>query len=147
MPYLGKKFELLYPTSTLVHLIDRTPRTPRRIVVTGVRDLVKQPITVPEFFARPYLARSRWLVRAWDEDIQSHRQFYLGSSDKFRAPGCLRIALDCEDSPRLHLSRQFEPTVQDRRKMLALLRRWLSEKPELAGGLRIIADDMRLHVA
>lgn len=146
LPDREARIELLYPTNTHVRLIDRVPRTPRQLIVHAVRDLVKEPLTPAEFLRRPYTARSRFLLRAWDENERSFRQFYLGSTDRFRAPGCLRLVIEDPDRepPMKVVSRGFEPTVVDRRVMVRTIAEWLRNQPDLADKLRVQADDMRM---
>lgn len=142
----GSFVELAYPTNTHVELIDHAPEKPRNLMVHSMRDLVKTPLTPIEFLRRPYTARSRWLLRAWDVDHRVFRQFYLGSTRKFRSPGCLRIVLEDpdRDPPRVLLGREYQATVTDRRAMVKKLIRWLHEQPDLESQLKIIAPDMRI---
>lgn len=137
------EIELPYPTIRDVHLIDTAAALPRNLVVRRVRDLCRQPLTPAEFMRRPYINRSRWLITAHDADIREFRQFYLGSSPRFRSPGCLRIALE-RDGHRQLIARQFEPTIRDRRVMMRMIQRISDQSPDLVQFLRIIADDMRL---
>lgn len=138
---------LPYPNHTHIRLIEQSPQHERNLIVHSVRDLVTTPLTLTEFLRRPYTARSRFLLRAWDADKRAFRQFYVGSSRKFMAPGCLRLVIEDPDSdaPVTVVSRQFEPTVTDRRAAVRLIQAWLQKQPDLVDKLKIRADDMRLH--
>ncbi|EMI22171.1 hypothetical protein RMSM_00904 [Rhodopirellula maiorica SM1] len=142
----SQRIELEYPTHTHVRLIERSQYKRRHLVVHRMRDLVTDPLTPAEFLRRPYVARSRWLMTAWDERIDEFRQFYLGSTAQFRAPGCLRIVIEDHnaDPPRRLIGRQYEPNVFDRRLMVRMMQKWLREQPDLYEKIRVMADDMRL---
>lgn len=122
----GTEVEISYPESTHVHhwRPDRVQR--REIVIHGVRDLVTDPLTVAEFMRRPFLLRSRWLVRAFEPRRNHWRQFYLGSTREFALPGLLRVGLfePGADRPTWLHDRQFGATVADRRALVELLKQW-----------------------
>ena len=145
----GEQIELVYPTRTHVREIDVCPRVTRRLVVRHVRDLVADPLTIAEFLQRPYTARSRYLVRAWDLDRCDYRQFYAGSSDNHRAPGTLRIAvyLPGESRPHRILTDGFESTVRDRQSLMRSLQKITDELSRRRfirdEQIRVVADDLR----
>jgi len=62
-------------------------------VIQSVRDLVTDPLSVQEFMRRPFLLRSRWLVKAYEPGINQWRQFYWGSTREFNQPGLPRVGL------------------------------------------------------
>ena len=139
----GQHVELVYPTTTDVLHIHNAPRKVRQLRVHRVRDLLTQPLTVAEFIRRPYVARSRWLILATEQQGKPPKQFYVGSSDNYRAPDVLRLGLYDEDGLAKLLGRQFESTVADRR---ALLRLAIREAEKHEGyTLGIFAGDLRLH--
>jgi len=141
----GTYLEISYPVSTHVRHLPEVPRRVRKITVRHARDLVRYPLTVNEFLRRPFVARSRWLISAWDNDIRQFRQFYLGSTDEFFAPGRLRLALYEPDGfvPKQIICREFQPTVVDRRNLIRLVRDWNQADHE-GLVLRILADDFRV---
>ncbi|MFG0261003.1 MAG: hypothetical protein ACF788_01235 [Novipirellula sp. JB048] len=151
----GREITLAYPQSTHVLRVASAPRRERNLIVHSVRDLVESPLTPSEFLRRPYVARSRWLVKCWDQELQEFRQFYPGSTREFAAPGTLRLALyqPGEARPREFIGHQFEPSVIDRREMVRLVVRWMADRERdrregldehAATELRIVASDMRL---
>ncbi|QDT07960.1 hypothetical protein K227x_63900 [Rubripirellula lacrimiformis] len=141
----GTYLEFSYPINRHVRLFEVVPRRLRKIEVKRVRDLVREPLTINEFARRPYVMRSRWLIAGIDLDVGQWRQFYLGSSDEFRAPGNLRIALyrPGDTCPTEILGREFLPTVFDRRVMLRLIRRW-NDRDLGQMDLRIVCDNFRI---
>ncbi|MGB7326176.1 MAG: hypothetical protein WBD31_14985 [Rubripirellula sp.] len=141
----GSYLEFSYPTNRHVRNFEAVPRRLRKIEVKRVRDLVHDPLTINEFARRPYVMRSRWLVTGIDLDVGEWRQFYLGSSDEYRAPGNLRIALyrPGDTMPHEILGREFLPTVLDRRVMLRLIRRW-HDRDLGQMHLRICCDNFRI---
>ena len=141
----GSKIEIHYPTSTHVRWLGQVPRTRREIEVVRVRDLLSEPLTLDEFLRRPFVHRSRWLALAKDYGLREWRQFYVGSSQEFQAPGTMRLAIyqPGEGKPSQLLGREFLPTVHDRKLMIRLIRRWKSQDHgELQ--LRVCCDDLRL---
>ena len=147
----GTQLELPYPVHTSISLIDKAAIRPRNLIVHQCRDLLTQPLTWQEFIRRPYIHRSRWLIRAWDIDLREWRQFYLGTSPRFRSPGILRLALyyPGETKPTTWLGQQFEPTAVDRKRMIRLVHRWM-ENPESGvdlESLRVVAMDMAVRAA
>lgn len=147
----GTQLELPYPVHTSLSLITQAVVRPRKLIVHQCRDLLTQPLTWQEFVRRPYIHRSRWLIRAWDIDLQEWRQFYPGTSPRFRSPGILRLALyePGETRPTTWLGQQFEPTPADRKRMLRLVHRWL-ENPDSGitqDRLRVVALDMAVRSA
>ena len=141
----GTFLEFSYPTRTHVREFPAAPRRRRKLAVHRVRDLVREPLTVDEFLRRPFTMRSRWLVIGQDADLGQWRQFYLGSAEEFRSPGGLRVALyePRGTRPREILTREFAPTVADRKAMVRTLMQW-SEKDYGKYQLRICCDDLRL---
>ncbi len=139
----GTMLEITYPTTTRMDLIDVAPRRKRSIILLGTRDLHSDPLTVAEFRQRPYAPWCRHIAYVWNEKKNCKRTVYLGSSDEFHAPGCLRIVTDF-DGHREYLARQFEPTKRDRDIMLELLRIWIDEDPDCRETLLIVADDLRV---
>lgn len=137
--------DIHYPVHTHVRLFEASPRKLRHIQVCRVQDLVRQPLTIDEFLHRPFLMRSRWLAKAWDAELKAWRQFYLGSSQEYAAPGQLRLALYELGGtwPVELLGREFNPNVYDRKLMMRLFRRW-SEKNHRSLELRVLCDDMRI---
>lgn len=141
---LNQELVIHYPISTAVNRIGKAPKKPRRIIIRSLRDLVEQPLTIQEFRRRPLCNRSRWLASCY-EIGKGYRQFYLGSSAEFEAPGHLRIALydPTEMRPFDLVGREYAPDVEDRKRMLRALSAWQDRD---FGGLelRIIAADLRI---
>jgi len=122
----GTEVEISYPEST--HVLHWRPDRCRRrdIIIHHVRDLVTDPLTVAEFMRRPFLLRSRWLVRALEPQRNQWRQFYLGSTREFALPGLLRVGLfepQAERPSWLH-DRRFGATLSDRRALVELVKHW-----------------------
>ncbi len=145
----GTQLELPYPVCTTISLLDQAAIRDRNIIVHECRDLFREPLQWQEFQRRPYIHRSRWLIRAWDVDLQRFRQFYAGSSPRFRSPGILRLALyePGATRPSTWLGNQFEPTAADRKRMLRLVERWLAS-PEAAinpNHLLVVPFDLALR--
>lgn len=147
----GTKLELPYPVCTSLSLVDQAAIRNRNIIVYECRDLFREPLHWPEFQRRPYIHRSRWLIRAWDVDLQRFRQFYAGTSPRYRSPGILRLALyePGETRPTTWLGQQFEPTPADRKRMLRLVHRWLQSPDSQINveHLRVVPIDLALRSA
>lgn len=137
----GATVAFSYPVSTLVGVPPEYRR--RRLIVQRVRDLWADPITPEEFFRRPFVRRSRWLVWGRDVDRGTMRQFYLGSTREYPAPGLLGVGLYDPDSRQIvrRLPRTFADTRRDRQLLAESLARWCDHD---TGRLRIgvFADDL-----
>jgi hypothetical protein len=142
----GEVVTIHYPVSTHVRLFGRVAIKPRQIVVRAVRDLVSEPLTPEEFLRRPFIRRSRWLIRAFEPEHNRFRQFYAGSSLEYAAPCQLRVALyePGANRPKEILYSAIEPNVRHRKALLRLLQKHLT-KPSESMLLRIYSDDLRLH--
>lgn len=140
----GQQIELVYPTITNILHIDKAPRRLRQLYVHRTRDLVREPLTPSEYLRRPYIARSRWLILASEKAAEPPKQFYPGSSDNFRSPGTLWLAIykPGETKPARLLGKQIEPTPKDRRLLMRLIHE--AEGVHEGYELRIIAHDLRL---
>lgn len=140
----GTEIEFHYPMDRHVLRFDPTQSQVRQVVINSIRDLVADPLTPEEFLRRPFLRRSRWLIRAWEPSLRQYRQFYIGSAREFRAPQQLRLALYEPEGqrPAKLLIRSINPAMRDCRTLARLLHRWRDRD---FGGLqmRIYADDMR----
>ena len=136
----GEQVTLTYPDCTLVESLARLRR--RRIVVKHVRDLVADPLTPAEYLRRPLVRRSRWLITGFDQDRQSWRQFYLGSTREFASPGFLRAAVYRvgESQPFDLISRPFGPSKLERRVLARVIDRYQSARLGRLT-LRVLADD------
>jgi hypothetical protein len=142
---IGECIEFSYPTSTDVKSIESATRRLRRVQVKKIRDLVRDPLTTEEFIQRPFVSRSRWLIRGLDLDLQVWRQFYLGSTLEFAAPGSLRLAWyeTGGTKPLEFVGGDFEPSVIERRRLMRVLQK-LNEKQHIQGKeLRVVATDLR----
>jgi hypothetical protein len=141
------RIELDYPQDTSVRRVESPRFLPRRLYVTAARDLITNPLTIDEFRRRPFLNRSRWLLRAWDSDVQDWRQFYLGSSAQYYSPGTLQLAIYEPEStrPERLISRLYQPTIDDRRCLVRLIQHIEREGAIDSRTLRVIAPDMRLR--
>ena len=143
------KIELPYPSRTSILHIDRAPVITRRVIVRVCRDLVTDPLTWQEFLRRPYVNRSRWLIRAWDVDLRAWRQFYVGTSPRYRSPGVLRLAISDPDEPGplRWIGQQYEPTVVDRKRMIRVATRCIRDGVINPAHLRVIAVDLSIRSA
>jgi hypothetical protein len=122
----GMEVEISYPESTHVRFWRPDQYRTREVVIQSARDLVTEPLSVAEFMRRPYLLRSRWLVKAYEPKIRQWRQFYWGSTREFAAPGLLRVGLyepGAEAPTWLH-GRPFRPTPEDRNLLIKALAEW-----------------------
>lgn len=139
----GKTISLTYPTSTLVDSIAGLRR--RHIHVVAIRDLIADPLTPAEFLRRPFIRRSRWLVRGYDCDVGEYRQFYLGCSAEYAAPSCLRVALYEPGShrPSYPISRPFGDSRRERAIMATAIAAW-SRRCMEGLRLRVYCDDLRI---
>lgn len=159
----GDELDISYPICTDIREFQNSPLRSRRIIIRRLRDLCQEPLTVEEFIRRPFVARSRWLVRSWDVDLKTWRNFYLGSTPEFKSPGTLRLAIfgACPDRPIDYLGRMYHETFQDRRAMLHQICKWndslaatierrmnmpesISDYLPPLPELRIVAEDLRL---
>jgi hypothetical protein len=142
---IGSIIEFHYPRTSHILHADRCEKTLRRVLVRSVRDLVREPLTPDDFLRRPFILRSRWMIRGFDLDRRRERSFYLGSSIEFAAPNELRIGEYAPDHhwPDAVLFRPIAATLDDRRVLMRALQTWRAND---YGGrdLRIYADDLRL---
>jgi len=138
----GMEVEISYPNSTHVRFWRPEDFRKRQIVIHTLRDLVTDPLTVAEFMRRPFLLRSRWLVRAFEPKIRQWRQFYMGSSREFASSGTLRVGLfePGTTAPTWLYGQSFEPTSEGRRNLIRRLQDW-SHIDFGNGRLGIFADD------
>lgn len=141
----GDVIVIHYPDTTDVRYPMRHTAGPREIVIRSIRDMVQQPLTIQEFLRRPWVHRSRWLVRAWEPERGQYRQFYLGCTAEFAGPTQLRVAYfdPVLWRPTRVLYRGINPTVADRRLLARTLQKWVGKEVEEMP-IRIYADDMRL---
>lgn len=142
----GERIEFSYPVNNTVEATQIAFRR-RHIEVVKTRDLVSSPLTPVEFLRRPFVRRSRWLLTGVEVETGQWRNFYVGASREFRAPGTLRIGLyqPEERRPRKILTRGFGDSTAERRKLirlLYLLSKELTEQSDLE--IKILADDLRL---
>ncbi len=112
---INQKATIHYPDSTIVQPA-RIRWEARRIIVTGIRDLLTNPLTPREFLRHPLLNRGRYLLHAIDESRGGlERCFYLASTmAEYRTPP-LRLGL-FEPGRRLpvQILEEFGPTRRDR---------------------------------
>ncbi|MEM6365838.1 MAG: hypothetical protein AAF745_15530, partial [Planctomycetota bacterium] len=108
------ELKVTYPESTQVE--SQCDYRTRRIRIRDVRDLISDPLTPEEYFRRPLTRRSRFLVTAFDLDLNQWRRFYLGSTQEHASEGRLRWALYQPGhlQPKTISSRSFDPTRRDR---------------------------------
>jgi hypothetical protein len=138
----GTEVEICYPESTHVRFWRPDKVRRREIVIQSVRDLVTDPLSVQEFMRRPFLLRSRWLVKAYEPAINQRRQFYWGSTGEFATQGLLRVGLyePGAGKPSWLHGRPFQPSPEDRRELMKSLTRW-AKHDFGAASLRVFADD------
>jgi len=138
----GMEVEISYPVSTHVRFWRPDEWRRREIVIHTARDLLTDPLSIAEFLRRPYLLRSRWLVRAFEPAIRQWRQFYWGSTREYSAPGNLRLGLyePGGKQPSWTFGRAFAPTPEDRRELIKAVRQF--EKWDVGGAsVKVFADD------
>jgi hypothetical protein len=139
----GMEVEINYPVSTHVRFWKPDECRRREVVIDSVRDLVADPLSVDEFLRRPFLLRSRWLVKAYEPRLRQWRQFYWGSTREFAAPGILRVGLyePGATKPSWLYGRAFHPTPEDRRELMKSLKEW--DKLNFGDmSLKVFADDL-----
>lgn len=138
----GARLQIHYPVTTTIDAVTKISR--RQIHVRGIRDLVAEPLTPAEYFRRPLIRRSRWLVFAFDEVQEGFRKFYLGTSKEYESRGDLRLALYEPGGTRPYriLTRGFAESRRDRILLARTIREVLAmDLSDLE--LRVVADDLR----
>lgn len=141
----GQRIEFHYPRSTHLRFWHPSDVAIRRVIVHSVRDLLAEPLSTKDFLRRPFLMRSRYLIKAYEPDYHRWRRFYAGSSQEYWSPGSLRVGiyLPGESKPCELLGRPFESTPDDRRRLLQAIREW--SKHDLGDAqIGIFADDLKL---
>lgn len=120
------KLEFSYPNSTNIGTTQTYQK--REIQIQFVRDLVNEPLTPIEFFNRPMLMRSRFLISAMDLGLNKPRQFYMGNSLEYETDGSLLIGIYAnQGQPPIDIvDLEFGPTKRERIVLANVLRRWLS---------------------
>lgn len=140
-----QKVVLHYPTSTKVGEI---PDFKLRVFeVVKVRDLVVDPLQPLEFYRRPLVARGRWMVTAFDQQLQKFRNFYPANSLEFATASELRVGLYESDGnkPLEIISRSFGNSIRERILLARTVKKWNTDELGLHGlRLGIFADDLKL---
>ena len=145
---INTQLTIQYPDSTIVQPA-ALHWTTRHITVTGIRDLLAQPLTAREFLRRPLLNRGRYLIHALDATvgpIPQPRRFYLATTaDEYRTPP-LRLGL-FETGRRLpvQILEEFTGTRRDR----ILAARLVTDLLNYDFGpltLGIYSDDLQLRI-
>lgn len=141
----GKEIAITYPRCTHVRLWQPGDEQRREIVIHSIRDLVTDPLSLAEFMRRPWLIRSRHLIKAYEPTTNQWRQFYLGSSREYQSPGILRIGLYEPGAARpvKIYGRPFQATPEDRRILIQTVKDW-SKLDFGDANLRVFADDLRV---
>lgn len=139
----GTTIRLTYPNCNLVDSLANLRR--RNVHVVGIRDLLAEPLTPAEFLRRPFVRRSRWLVRGYDCDVGEFRQFYLGCSAEYAAPSCLRVAMYEPGSkrPSYPISRPFGASRRERAMLATAIAAW-SRRSIDDLRLCVYCDDLRI---
>jgi hypothetical protein len=139
----GQRLVVHYPVST--HITAEPVFRRREFLVKGVRDLVRDPLTVQEYCNRTLVRRSRWLVHARDVQLGEWRRFYLGTTQEYWRSTPLRLGLFHPETNRFEelLGRPFEATASDR---ILLARTALEWSGRDFDGLKlgVFADDFDL---
>lgn len=142
----GRRVVISYPAPN--HVLFPPAFAQRAITIYDVRDLVEKPLTLEEYLERPYIRRTRWLVRGVDECTGKWRNFYLGATREYEAPATVRIGLyePLATRPYKILPKVFEPTRSDRRLLYQFARRI---QHEAFGDLKpcLFSDDLKLFKA
>jgi hypothetical protein len=141
----GKEIAITYPRCTHVRLWRPGDDQRREIIIRSVRDLVTDPLSLAEFMRRPWLIRSRHLIKAYEPATSQWRQFYLGSTREYRSPGTLRVGLyePGATRPAKVYGRPFDSTPDDRRVLIEAIKSW-SQHDFGEARLRVFADDLRI---
>lgn len=110
-----------------------------RFRIERARDLVAEPLSVKEFFRRPFISRSRWLVSGFDVDANQAITFYVGGES------LLKVALyePCSARPDWPFPRPFGPSRQERRLLIDALGEW-TQRDLHDLRLRVYCDDLRV---
>lgn len=141
----NQRIQLHYPSNTIVGRVSMYQ--PRHLITRSIRDLASDPLTIEEYFRRPFIARGRWLVRAYDLDQSCTRQFYLANSIEYLSHSPLRIGIYEQGNPRpLEIvSRGFQNTPRDRILLARTLKRFLDFRLESSCvSVRVFADDLNV---
>jgi len=142
---INQQLTIHYPDSTIVQPA-ALHWTARHITVTGVRDLLAQPLTAREFLRRPLLNRGRYLIHALDAASGQPRRFYMATTQhEYRTPP-LRLGL-FEPGRRLpvQILEEFTGTRRDR----ILAARLITDLLNYDFGpltLGIYSDDLTLRI-
>jgi hypothetical protein len=110
---------------------------PRNFITLATRDLFRDPLKPREFLKRPFIDRSRWLIRGIDTNTGRERKFYLGS------PADLRITLMSGGKPKFTFPRPFGTPPAERLLLVESLRE-VQQLGKLSLKLRISCDDLRV---
>lgn len=140
----NQRLQLHYPSTTI---IGRHPEfQARQLITRSIRDLVSDPLTIEEYFRRPFTTRGRWLVRAYDLEQSCTRQFYLANSREYSTQSPLRIGIYEPGHPRPLevVSRGFGNTRRERILLARTLKRFLEFELLSHVFVRIFADDLNV---
>jgi hypothetical protein len=112
-----------YPRTT--HLATASPRwEPRTFQVLGIRDLVREPLTIQEYLRRPMTRRSRYLIRVLDVQKQRYRSVYHRSMSDWYRETPLRIGI-YEGLKLVDMtSHNWGPTLADRQSLIRFLQKF-----------------------
>ena len=75
----GRVYRFLYPAINLECLRLISPMVERRVLVSGIRDTVADPLDEETLEIHPYTNRGRWLITAIDLEKFEERSFYVES--------------------------------------------------------------------
>lgn len=117
--HAGKRTRLIYPVhNTLLLPLEYLARD---VLVVATRSIADQPLSLTAFLKRPFLRRGLTLITAIEDGQQ--KRFYRECCKGQQEPG-LQLVLRDDDEPGEILEpigRVFEPTVEDRQRMLDVI--------------------------
>lgn len=82
LPQPGRAYSFLYPRHNFHGVLSRLE--PRRLLITEIRDLSRDPLDPQTFEIQPLLRRGRWLAIGQDLDRHAERSFYVESMRSLR---------------------------------------------------------------
>lgn len=139
---LKSELSIYYPDSTVVE-----PRKinwkPRSLIVHGVRDLVREPLSPAEFLRRPMLSRGRYLVLGFDQTVGGFRKFYLSNCrDQYR-PTTIRLAMYSPEGKIIEILDEYAPTRRARIMAMRVVSKFAQEDFG-ENRLGLYCDDLQL---
>lgn len=145
MLQLQRNVEINYPICTHIDAPQLQFR-PRSIRPYRIRDLVKNPLTIREYLARPYTRRGRYLALSKDLTTGTLKQFYLSSTEEHWRDTPLRLCLFNDTTGKIDclMPHLYGSTKRDRLVLSKVVIEFLDTEFEPGFRLGIFADDLQV---